>query len=125
MKKYTSQFFLLLLLLLPLFVFVTHSRADELDNINKQISDLTDALNKSVAATKPLESELTSMQNQITQIKNSITGIEYDISLKKQEIDKGYQDLEAKQQVFNATVRDYYIKSYYNSPLITFMSAGS
>ncbi len=125
MKKYVSCFLLLLLLITPLFSFVTYSRADELDDINKQINDLTDELSKSIAATTPLESQLTNMQNQIKQIKININSIENDITLKKQQIDKGYQDLEAKQLLFNATVKDYYIQSYYNSPLITFMSANS
>jgi peptidoglycan hydrolase-like amidase len=97
--------------------------SDELDDINKQIQDLTNALNMSVAATKPLESQLTSMQNQMTSIKNQIAGIDQDVAVKKKQIDNGYKDLEAKQQVLERTLRDFYIKSYSASPFMALFSS--
>jgi septal ring factor EnvC (AmiA/AmiB activator) len=86
--------FLALLIVLPLvsLLFFWHlpiSSADELDDLNKQISDLTTALNQSVAATKPLESQLTAMQQQITGIKNRVKGNETDKAVKKKNIDSG------------------------------------
>lgn len=95
---------------------------DQLDKLNKDIADLTDALNKSVAATKPLESQLTSMQTQITGIKQQVAFIEQDIAHKKVEIDNGYQTLLEKETLLNQTVRKYYIESYYDSPLVTLLS---
>ncbi len=104
---------------------VPRSYSDELDDINKQINELTTALNESVAATKPLESQLNAMQSQVQGIKNRVSAIEADMVVKKKNIDNGYKDLTAKEQLLNQTVRDYYIKSYYNTPLQLFFSAGS
>lgn len=104
---------------------VPRSYSDELDDINKQINELTTALNESVAATKPLESQLNAMQSQVQGIKNRVSAIEGDMVVKKKNIDNGYKDLTAKEQLLNQTVRDYYIKSYYNTPLQLFFSAGS
>ncbi len=99
--------------------------SDELDDINKQINDLTTALNQSIAATKPLESQLQSIQDQITGIKNRVVAIEADMAVKKKNIDQGYKDLEAKETLLNNSIRDYYIKSYYNTPLQLFLSASN
>lgn len=99
--------------------------SDELDELNKQISDLTTALNQSIAATKPLESQLQSIQTQIGGIKNRVTAIEAEMVIKKKNIDKGYKAMSEKEKLLNQTVRDYYIKSYYNSPLALFLSAHS
>lgn len=99
--------------------------ADDLDDINKQISDLTSALNQSIAATKPLESQLKTLSNQIEGIKNRVSGIETDIEVKRKEIDNGYKTMEKQQAILNRTVRDFYIKSYYNSPLLAFLSGQS
>lgn len=106
-----------------LIFFVTPSASDELDEINKQINELTDALSKSVQATKPLESQLTSMTKQIENIRYQVSNIESDIIIKKKEIEKGYNSLSEKEKLFNQTVRTYYIKSYFNSPLLALLSA--
>ncbi len=98
---------------------------DNLDCVNKQISDLTNALNQSVAATKPLQSQVTAMQAQVEQIKQNVAIIEQDLALKKQQIDKGFADLTSKERILNATVRDLYIKSYSNSPLLTLLSSNT
>ncbi len=98
---------------------------DNLDCVNKQISDLTNALNQSIAATKPLQSQVSSMQAQVEQIKQNVATIEQDLVIKKQQIDKGFADLTTKEQILNATVRDLYIKSYSNSPLLILLSSNT
>jgi len=98
------------------------TRADDLDDINKQLAQLNDDLNKSKAATKPVESQLKSMQSQISSIKNRIPAIEQDISSKKRAIDEGYKKLADKEKIISATIRDFYIKSYNDSPLLIFLS---
>jgi septal ring factor EnvC (AmiA/AmiB activator) len=92
------------------------------DDINKQINELTDALNKSVAATKPLESELTNIQKQIAGIKSSIGRIEVDIAQKKINIDKGYKDIEKKQIILHKAISNFYVKSYSDSPFLVLLS---
>ncbi|MDO8599968.1 MAG: hypothetical protein Q7R44_00970, partial [bacterium] len=61
-----SFFFVFLLLLLSSFFIGTRIvRGDELDDINKQINDLTNALAQSKAATTPLESQLSSIKSRV------------------------------------------------------------
>ena len=96
---------------------------DNLDCVNKQISDLTNSLNQSIAATRPLQSQVTAMQAQVAQIKQNVIAIEENLALKKKQIDKGFADMNNKEKILNATVRDLYIQSYNNSPLLTLLSA--
>lgn len=91
---------------------------DELDEINKQINELTQALNQSKAATGPLEV-------QVQGIKKRVSFIESDLIKKKNDIEKGYRDLAKQTDQLNLAIRNYYIKSYYNSPILIFLSANS
>jgi len=127
MPKLSVFLCLLFVVSLVLFSFLSPVKtySDELDDLNKQISDLTSALNQSVAATKPLESQLKSLEGQILGIKTRVTTIESDLVKKQKDIDQGYKNLDAKEDILNKTVRDYYIKTYYDSPLAIFLSAGS
>jgi len=127
MPKSSVFLCLLFVVSLVLFSFLSPVKtySDELDDLNKQISDLTSALNQSVAATKPLESQLKSLEGQILGIKTRVTTIESDLVKKQKDIDQGYKNLDAKEDILNKTVRDYYIKTYYDSPLAIFLSAGS
>ena len=127
MKKLLVFFFLSFLLILRSFLPL-QSHADgydegKLDSINQQIAVLTNQLNQSIAATQPLKSQLDSMTKQIAQIKQNVAGIEQDLSIKKQQIDAGYANLENKQKVLNSAIRDFYINSYTDSPLLTILSA--
>lgn len=124
-KKILSLFLTCLLVVVFGFILSSPVRSDELDDLNKQISDLTTALNQSVAATKPLESQLSSMQKQIAGIKSQVAHTEAQLVVKKKEINDGYKNLEEKQDLLHRTVRDFYIRSYYDSPLLAFLSAGS
>lgn len=125
MKKIFPFFLSIILLLMILFFPSGKIFSDELDDLNKQISDLTTALNMSVNATRPLETELNRLQKQIAGIKTQVLAIENDIAVKKKNIDNGYKNLEKQTIILNRTVRDYYIKSYYDSPLLVFVSANS
>lgn len=117
-------FFVSMLLITSQFL-VSSVYSDELDDINDQLKKLNDSLSQSIAATKPLESQLQNMQSQVAGIKNQVVNIESEIAVKKKEIDTGYKKLEEKQELLNHTVRDFYIKSYYNSPLLTFLASGN
>lgn len=102
---------------------LTPAYSDELDDINKKLADLQNALSASQKATAPLESQVTNLKTQLTGIENKVLSIETDIAQKKKFIDAGYQDLEKNKEIFNKTVRDYYIKSYFFSPLLVFISS--
>lgn len=125
MKKVFSLLFLCIFLFISSFVIVPKSSSDQLDDITKQINDLTSALNMSINATRPLQSQLDSLKSQITDIKNRVAAIEQNVAVKKKNIDQGYADLAKEEIVLNRTIRDYYIKSYYNSPLLMFLSGAS
>jgi peptidoglycan hydrolase-like amidase/peptidoglycan hydrolase CwlO-like protein len=121
-KKILSFFLIITLNLLPLALSVQQVASDQLDDINQQLSQLNTELNESIAATQPLQSQLDDEQKQIASIKNQIAGIESDITLKKKQINDGYANLAEKEKIINATIRDFYVNSYYNTPLLTFFS---
>lgn len=125
MKKISFFIFTFLFLISGLFFSVQKSSSDELDNITKQINDLTSALNMSVKATKPLESQLNSMRSQITEIKKRVGFIEEDIAIKKGDIENSYKDLTKQKTILDHTIRHFYIKSYYASPLLIFFSSNT
>ena len=106
----------------PVFSDNLDLSSGNLDKITKELKDMEDALSKSVAATKPLQSELDRMQKQIQGIKNQVASVEYDMQIKKKEIDNGYKNLAQKQELILRTIRDFYIKSYTESPLSIFLS---
>ena len=106
-----------LLFLFSLFLGVARVKGDELDDINKQISDLTSQLTQSKAASAPLEQQLSSIQARVGQIENELV-------VKQKNVDQGYKDLAKNQKILNLAIRNYYIKSSYNSPLLIFLSAG-
>jgi peptidoglycan hydrolase CwlO-like protein len=114
---------LLLAFFLPFFIFVPAASSDQLDEITKQLGDLNDSLNKSKAATQPLESQLKDMQNKIAGIKQQVSAVENDTASKKKEIDRGYKNLAEKEKMIEQTIRDFYVNSYYDSPLLIFFSA--
>lgn len=125
MKQLLSFFFIFFIVGFLMTSFAPQSLSDELDDINKQINDLTASLNMSVKATQPLESELNKLRAQITSIKNKVAEIEVDVSIKKKNIDQGYKDLTRQTEILNRTIRDFYMRSHYDSPLLTILSAKS
>lgn len=100
-----------------IFFSISKTYGDELDDINKQLQDLRTAYNQSKAATAPLESQLNS-------IKERVAFIETDLIRKKNEIDNGYKNLEAKKIIFDKTVAKNYIDSY-NDNWLSYLLSGS
>jgi peptidoglycan hydrolase CwlO-like protein len=122
--KKICLFFLSVILCVGLLLYALpgESVADELDDINREIANLTDDLNKSVAATKPLEGQLETMKKQIEGIKQQVVNVEAGIVVKKKEIDDGYKRLTEKEKLIAQTIREFYVTSYYDSPLLTLLS---
>lgn len=100
--------FIPLILAIFLFISISHVYGDELDDINKEINDLTNAYNQSKVATAPLESQL-------NDVKQRVAFIEADLIKKKREIDNGYKNLGARKEIFDKTVAKHYIESYNNN----------
>jgi peptidoglycan hydrolase-like amidase/peptidoglycan hydrolase CwlO-like protein len=127
MKKFLILIFSILILLFLIAKIPSINAQDNicnnpsglnLDDINKCLDELNNAKQQSVNATTPLE-------KQIAGIQQRISVIEQDLVIKKKNIDDGYANLAKQQEILNATIRDYYIKSYYNSPLLILLSANS
>jgi SpoIID/LytB domain protein len=95
------------------------------DLLNKCEASINQALKDSINATAPLQSKLDSLGSQIKGIKDTIVSIEVTLAKKRVDIENGYKNLAKQQNILNATVRDYYIKSYYNSPLLILLSTSS
>jgi len=121
--------FLLIILtpffIVSLFINVPKTSSDELSDITKQIQDLTTSLNESIKATTPLESQLNNLKKQVDGIKNKLSFIETDIVIKEKNINEGYKNLAKQELILNRAIRDFYIKSYYNSPIWIFFSSSS
>ncbi len=118
----------LLLFLVAFFVFysqffVPQAFSDELDDINKKLSELQSQLSSSQKATAPLESQLKSLQSQLSGIENRVAAVEQDLAEKKKFIDAGYRDLEKNTKLFNQAVRNHYINGFSLNPLLVFISS--
>jgi SpoIID/LytB domain protein len=124
-KTIISLLLIITLNLLPLAISVQPASSDQLDDINQQLNQLSTELNQSVAATQPLQSQMDNEQKQIDNIKAQIVGVQSDISTKKKQINDGYSNLAQKERILTETVRDFYVNSYYDDPLLTFFSQAS
>jgi len=129
MKIKLSLLFLSLFLLLFLSHFSSIIRAD--DNVcnqdpnsipEDQLSNCIDQLSNSMTQSKVATA---AVQQQLNGIKARVAFIENDLVVKQKIIDDGYQNLAKLEEILNRTIRDFYIKSYYNSPLVTLLSASS
>ncbi len=90
----------------------------DLDQLEKCLDQLNEAKSQSEKATKPLE-------EQVNAIQKRVNFIEKDLVVKEKNINESYKNLEKQQQILYTTIRDYYIKSYYNSPLLLLLSSNS
>ena len=134
MRKFLTLLFSVFFIVLA-FVFTANTKAQGNDCSNPSslnlsaiagcLAEIQKAYDLSVKATRPLESQLNSLQTQINGIKNRVSAIENDIEIKKQNINQGYKNLEKQQEILNLTIRNFYIKSYYNSPILAFLSSQS
>lgn len=113
-------------ILILVFAFLLASRIvfaeDQIDLINRQITDLTRALSLSIAATRPHETELNKLKSQLADIEKRVDSIGKELVTRRAEIDKGYKKIEEQQGELNLAIREYYITSYYNVPFLVLLS---
>lgn len=117
------------LLLITSYSFAQNSSCDpnlfyqyNLNQLSNCKNDLQKAYDLSVNATKPLESELLDLQKKINGMKARLSAIEQELELKRANIEKGYKELTKQKETLNKNIASYYIKSYYNSPFVIFLS---
>ncbi len=107
---------LLFLAILPLFVFFTTIRADDIGDLQKQIDDLSHQLDESKKATTPLEGKVKDLEGQLSSISTKIKSI-------GQDLDKSERELQSQKLILSSTVRNFYIRSFVDIPLLTLFSA--
>ena len=110
------KLFALILIILSLFFIVPKSSADEIEDLQKEIDSLQGQLEASKKATTPLESEVKALEGQLAVITVKIGSISRD--LKKSE-----EDLALQKRVLASTVRNFYIRSFVDIPLLTFFAS--
>lgn len=123
MRRIFSVLFFIVILVSAILFLQKKVYSDELDDIGKQLSQLSAELAQSQQATAPFETQLASLQKQLAAIDAQVAATEADIVQKKQFIDAGYVELSKEKDTFNKTVRAYYIKNYLFSPFLIFLSS--
>lgn len=127
LSAWKKVFHTLVLATLILCFIVTHQavHAESLEEIEKQISDLTNQLQLSQAATTPLEAEVSKLQKQITSIQGQIKQYEGEIRELGEDILSREKKIKTQYIVLGAKVRDFYKKTRFYSPLLTLLSSQS
>lgn len=116
--------FLALLSIFFLFLFVfTTVRADEIEDLQKQIDELNQARQQSIAATKPLEGQLAALERQLAQIQASLDHLAANIRQKSQELDLREEKIAREQVILEASIKSYYMSSFQASPLLVLLSS--
>jgi peptidoglycan hydrolase CwlO-like protein len=101
------------------------ARADELEEITKELSDLQKSYQQSVEATRPLESELKRLEEEFKNIEKRIKVASEKIKGLEKSIFDREVDLGVKKEILARRVRSFYISSRRSSPLLMLFSSGS
>ncbi|OGE06844.1 hypothetical protein A3I53_01175 [Candidatus Curtissbacteria bacterium RIFCSPLOWO2_02_FULL_40_13b] len=109
-------FISLLISFVLLFSIINPSSADEISDIQKQIDDLQHQLELSKNATTPLESQVKSLEEQLASIRARLSQVQKDIQ-------KSEDELVDQKQILAATVRNFYIRSFVDIPLLTIFAS--
>src|SRR3990167_5473452 len=117
MKKLVGLSFVLILTFLFSLFTLSSVRADELEQIQKQIDDLEKQLELSQNATTPLESQVKSLEGQLEAISARLSAIQKDLA-------ESEKDLDYQREILAKTVRSFYIRSFVDIPLLTLFASG-
>ena len=112
--------FLLLAIFLALPV-----RADELSDLQKQIDELSRAQEQSISATKPLESELTRLQQKLNSITAGINKAKADFRALEASIAEREQEFSVQYALLSERVLSYYKASRAPSSFFILFTGGS
>lgn len=83
-------------------------RADELDDVEKKLSDLKNALQMSIAATTPLEKNLDKLKANLDEIRKKTTSLEQEVVLKEKQVAEGEKLLGLAEELLGQKVREFY-----------------
>lgn len=129
MKKTPVFIFLILFLLffqlyaVPLGLYPV--KADEIEDLQKEINKLSEARSMSISATKPLEGQLENLKAQLSYIQNAMVSLSQKIVKKEADLDARTEKIAQQQALLETRVRGYYIRSFLNSPLAIIFSSNS
>src|SRR3990167_8732784 len=101
------------------------ARADMVEELAKQINELTRARELSEQATRPLESELQRLEGKLTGIERQVVQMGEELTTLEKSIKKREGDLAEQYQLLSVRVRSYYKRSRFLSPLTVFLSSGT
>lgn len=96
-----------------------------LQQICLDLNELNKALEMSVAATQPLESELNKLENQIKRIQAAIDVASNKINLLEKSIFEREVELEYQKEILAVRVRNYYKRSRQYSPFLLLLASSS
>lgn len=105
------------------YVLNTAVRADEIEDLQKQIDDLSKRRQQSVDATKPLEGQLDSLKRQLAQIQVGIQVLSAKVKQKEKDLNIRTDKIAQQQALLEQRVRSYYIRSFLTSPFTVILSA--
>lgn len=108
MKKIFIVIFFSILTTYYVILNTTFVHADELSDVEKNLSDLKRALEMSVAATTPLQKNLDKLGNQLDEIKRKVAIIEKEIDTKEKEVKQGDKLLMIASEMLSTKVREIY-----------------
>lgn len=98
--------------------------ADEtIEDLQKQIDELNKAREQSIAATKPLEGQLSALQRQLAQIQASLDNLAAAIKKKQQDLDLREEKIAQEQVILEVSIKSYYINSFQATPLLVLLSS--
>ena len=123
MRKLFLFLFLLFFTLYPIPYTLYPIYADEIEDLQKQIDELTKSREQSVVATKPLEGQLQSLKRQLSQIQVSLDSLSSNIKKKQKELDSREEKLVKQQVLLEERIRSYYIRSYFATPFLVILSS--
>ncbi len=91
-----------------LFAPLATSRADEADELGKQIQGLKTTLDSITKANATNEKNLIDLNSKLQGIKNRIAAVEIDIAVKEKEVQEGETVMTYQRTLLNERVRSYY-----------------
>jgi peptidoglycan hydrolase CwlO-like protein len=121
----TVKGFVLVVAMWTGLVWVHGVRADEVEDLQRQIDELAKLRQMSEDATKPLETELKSIQGRVAGIKQQLVAADQETVRLEADIDAREDDLAESYQYLAIRARSYYKLSRQFSPFLTFLASKS
>ena len=110
-QNYISKiktFLVFLLLVICYLLLVLSANADELEDLSRQIEELEKARQQSIAATKPLESELSRLEEKLIAVRAGLRQAKIRLLDLEESIEKREKDFASQYEILAQRVEAYY-----------------